>query len=93
MNEFSKKSRQLTPELYRSFKTALELGKWPDGNPLSREQKSLVLEAIIIYENRHLQEQDRTGYIADQCRSAGGDSAEGQAGAGDNAGTKPIKWQ
>ena len=29
----------MTPEVYDRLRLAVETGKWPDGNPLSEEQK------------------------------------------------------
>jgi len=56
--------KRLDPEIYRRFKTALELGKWPDGQLLSQEQKEICLQAVIMYESEHnIPEEERTGYI------------------------------
>lgn len=69
MSEFKEKARQLSPDIYRQFKKAIEVGKWPDGRRLGSEQREIVLEAIILYENAHLPEEERTGHIADACKS------------------------
>jgi uncharacterized protein YeaC (DUF1315 family) len=53
----------ITPEVHASLRRAVEIGKWADGNPLSREQSELCLQAMIAYEQRHLEVQQRTGYI------------------------------
>ena len=54
----------LTPEVYQRLKQAVELGKWPNGDPLDREQKALCLEALMTYEVRNqVPEQERIGYI------------------------------
>ena len=76
MNDFTQQSEQLTPEMYRRFRTALELGKWPDGSAMSGEQRDIVLQALIVYENRHLPPEKRTGYIEDGCRSQAGDDEQ-----------------
>ena len=31
---------QMPKEVYERLKTAVELGKWPDGQPLTEEQKT-----------------------------------------------------
>ncbi|PSF04675.1 DUF1315 domain-containing protein [Marinobacter fuscus] len=55
---------RLDPSVYRNLKQAIELGKWPDGRPMSREQREISLEAVIYYENKHnVPETDRTGYL------------------------------
>lgn len=54
----------LNPEIVDSLRRAVELGKWPDGRRLSREQTETCLQAIIAWEAKHLPEQARSGYIA-----------------------------
>lgn len=53
----------LTPDIIERFKTAVELGKWPDGRRLTPEQKDTCLQAIIAYEHQHIPEHERTGYV------------------------------
>jgi len=55
---------RLDPTVYQNLKRAIELGKWPDGRVVSREQRSICLEAVIYYERTHnVPEQERVGYI------------------------------
>ncbi|MFV8571484.1 YeaC family protein [Marinobacter sp. SBS5] len=55
---------RLDPTIYRNLKQAIELGKWPDGRAISREQRAICLEAVIYYENKHnVPEQERVGYL------------------------------
>lgn len=61
---------QLNPEIYQNLKTSLELGKWPDGRPLTADQKEICMQAIIAYEHKNLDEKDRTGFIErGECKS------------------------
>lgn len=61
---FEDAAESIPKEIYEKFKEAIELGKWPDGRVLSREQKELCLEAVMLYELRHsVPENERTGYI------------------------------
>ena len=53
----------MSPDIYRNLKRAVELGKWPDGKPLSVEQRRNALEAVIAWGELHLDEQERVGYI------------------------------
>ena len=53
----------ITPEIYASLKRAVELGKWDNGQPLTREQTEHSLQAIIAYEHRHVPVDRRTGFI------------------------------
>jgi len=54
----------LNPEIVGRLRRAVELGKWPDGQRLSREQVATCLQAVIAWETKHLPEAERTGYIA-----------------------------
>ncbi|MFO7704276.1 MAG: DUF1315 family protein [Halopseudomonas sp.] len=70
MTSFAEMLRNITPEVYASLKTAVEIGKWPDGRKLTREQKELCLQAMIAWEQDHLPEDQRTGYMGPQnCKS------------------------
>jgi len=65
--------KRLDPNVYRSLRQSIEMGKWPDGRKLSPEQRSISLEAVIHYENTHnMAEEERTGYI-DRGAKAGTD--------------------
>lgn len=60
----------ITPEIYQRLCRAVELGKWPDGKPLTREQKEQSMQAIIAYDGSHHSEDQRVGYI-DRGKKAG----------------------
>ncbi len=53
----------ITPEVYQNLCRAVELGKWPNGELLTREQKEQSLQAIIAYDQRNHSEKQRVGYI------------------------------
>lgn len=53
----------MTPELYQRLARSLELGKWPDGRPLSPAQREHTLQALIIWGERNLPEQERVGFV------------------------------
>ena len=53
----------ITPDIYRNLKRAIEIGKWPDGRSLTPEQRELSLQAVIVYEAKHVPESERTGFI------------------------------
>jgi len=53
----------MTPEIYRSLRRAVEIGKWPDGKPLSPEQRSESLQALIAWGELYLPESERIGFI------------------------------
>lgn len=60
---FEDVAKQLNPEIYQRFKQALELGKWPDGRVLTKEQKEICLQAVILFEASHKAESERVGFI------------------------------
>jgi uncharacterized protein YeaC (DUF1315 family) len=75
-------------DTYQRLKTAVELGKWPNGQVLSREQKELSLQAVIAYETRHLPPEQRTGYIERNKPTACGHTDEETAEE-----ELPLRWE
>ena len=73
----------LNPEIIERFKTAVELGKWPDGRALTSEQRDTCMRAIIIYEHENMNEDERTGYVP----------PKDTACAGHEDDVKPVKWK
>lgn len=68
---FSATASGLTPDVYDRFRTALETGKWPDGQSLTANQKQTVMEAILTWEAANLPEDQRTGFIPrNECQSS-----------------------
>lgn len=41
----------MTPEVYENLKTAVELGKWPDGTALNEAQKENTLQLVMAYQS------------------------------------------
>ena len=74
----------MTPETYRSLRRAVELGKWPDGSPLSPEQRENAMQAVIAWGEKHLDASQRVGYI-DKGHKAG-DSC-------DDPEETPLNWK
>ncbi|MBA1187784.1 DUF1315 family protein [Pseudomonas entomophila] len=66
MSTFAQMIENITPEIYESLKTAVELGKWSDGRRLTQEQKELSMQALIAWELQNLPEDQRTGYMGVQ---------------------------
>ena len=67
---FDQLAANMTPDIYSRLREAIELGRWPTGQKLTVEQKNLSLEAIIKYEvSNDMPVEQRTGYIASQCKS------------------------
>lgn len=55
--------KQVTPEIYQRMKAAIETGKWPDGSPVSEQQRENCLQLVIAWDARNLPEQERTGWL------------------------------
>lgn len=53
----------ITPEIHENLKSAVETGRWANGDRLTPQQLEHSLQAIIAYEARHLPEEQRVGYI------------------------------
>lgn len=63
MNIVNELVESLTPSMVNDLKQAIELGKFPDGQVVSNEQKELMIEATILYDALKLPEEERTGFI------------------------------
>ena len=61
--EYQDLLKQLSPEVYARLKRALELGRWPDGQPLTDDQRNHCMQAVIAYDQIHLPQEQRVGYI------------------------------
>lgn len=53
----------MTPEIHQQLKTAIELGKWPNGDRLSPAQIEHCMQAVIAWDELYLPAQDRTAFI------------------------------
>lgn len=76
----------ITPDIYNNLKRAIELGKWPDGNKISQEQRQLCMQAVIAYEHTHLEPEQHTGFIPPEPHSSCADDHEHPEQ------DKPLKW-
>ena len=61
--DYQQMIESMTLEIYQNLRTAVETGKWPDGQKLTPDQRQNAMQAIIAWGQRHLPEQDRIGYI------------------------------
>lgn len=50
--------QSLTYPQYENLRTALELGKWPDGNRLSEEQRENTMQLVIAYQSHVLKSEE-----------------------------------
>lgn len=63
MNSLAELLKSITPDIYENLKRAIELGKWPNGQTLDKEQQALCMQAVISYEHEHLKAENHTGFI------------------------------
>ena len=82
--DYRKLIESMTPEIYRSLRRSVELGKWPDGRPLSPEQRRETMQAVIAWGEMHLPEAERVGYI---------DRGHKEGDKCDDPQDTPLKWQ
>lgn len=54
MMQYDDVMRAVTPEIYERMKTAIETGRWPDGNRLTPAQLDNAMEIVIFYQARKL---------------------------------------
>ena len=68
---FDQLAQNMTPDIYSRIRESVELGKWPTGLALTKEQKGLCIEAMLKYEiSTNVPEHLRTGYLEQACKSA-----------------------
>ena len=81
----------MRPQVHSALKKAVEIGKWPNGEKLSQEQRALCMEAVLTYDQVHLAETERVGYIdrgiKEEGEMCGDDLNKGGTGA-----ETPMKW-
>ena len=62
---FAEMIEKMSPEIYTALKSGVELGRWPNGQALTVEQKEISMEAVLRYEAQSTTPEDqRVGYIA-----------------------------
>ena len=69
---------QLSPDIVARLRQGIETGRWPDGQTVTPEQREHSLRAVIAWEQQHLPQEQRVGYI-DKGRKATAADAAGQA--------------
>ncbi len=62
-NSFEELLSSITPEVHSKLKQAIELGRWENGDRLSKEQVELCMQAVIAYDEIHLNDEQKIGYI------------------------------
>jgi len=82
--------QHMDPEIHMNMKTAVELGRWANGERLSQQQLENCMQAIIAYEQLYLPEHERVGYIDRSGLKKTHCDDTPTAGDGDHA--QVLKW-
>ncbi|MGL6257865.1 YeaC family protein [Vibrio sp. WXL210] len=43
----------ITPQVYQRLTYAIETGRWPEGQPLTTEQRDQCMQAVMLYQSKH----------------------------------------
>ncbi|GDY27409.1 MULTISPECIES: YeaC family protein [unclassified Agarivorans] len=43
----------MSPDIYQNMLSAVETGRWPDGNKLTDEQRDHTQQMVILYQAKH----------------------------------------
>jgi uncharacterized protein YeaC (DUF1315 family) len=84
----------MTPDIYRNMKDAVELGRWGDGRTMTSEQKEFSIEAMMRYEHLNkIAEADRIGFVdtTNKRRQKAEAHAKAKANSLTDDDTQPIK--
>jgi len=55
--------QSITPQIYKNIKTSVELGKWPNGLKLTKEQLEQSMQILIAYDSANKPHEERVGYV------------------------------
>ena len=91
-NEFQQLISNIKPDVYQNLKTAVEVGRWPNGVKLTAEQRHLSLQAIIAYEVKHLPPEERTGYVPPIEKSGCKGDKKDNKSTQDDSPNEPLHW-
>ncbi len=50
--------RAMTPEIYERMLTAVETGRWPDGQKLTEGQRENAMELVMVYQAKYLDQNE-----------------------------------
>lgn len=51
--DFKTLAQTMDAETAEKLQTAVELGKWGDGTPLTDEQREAAMQAMIVWQSKH----------------------------------------
>lgn len=93
--KFEQLIQNLDADIYQRLRTAVELGKWANGEALTAQQKEISIQAMIAYERIHFPPEQRTGYIEPKpSRGEGRNNASACGHKEDDAQEDvPLRWE
>ncbi len=62
-NSMQELLESITPEIHEQLKTAVELGRWENGEKLTTEQKEDCVEGVIAYDLEYTDPENRVGFL------------------------------
>ncbi|MEK9648875.1 MAG: DUF1315 family protein [Gammaproteobacteria bacterium] len=62
-NSMQELLESITPEIHEQLKTAVDLGRWENGEKLTAEQKEHCLQAVIAYDLEYTDPEKRVGFL------------------------------
>lgn len=54
--DINKLLETMTADVFRNLQYAVETGKWHNGTPLSIDQRSTCMQAMMLYQSKHNKE-------------------------------------
>lgn len=85
--DYQKLIDTLSPDIIVRLRQGIETGRWPDGQPVTPEQREHSLQAVIAWEQQHLPEDQRVGFI-----DKGKKAAKAGAAASGDGDTQQLRW-
>lgn len=89
---FEDTAESIDPEIYKRFKEAVELGKWPDGRKLTVQQKEICLQAMMLFEDKNnVADPQRVGYVDSKKKTPSCDSKDSNSSSTGSDDTSTIR--
>ena len=61
--DYSQAVSSLTPELITKLKTAIELGRWENGDKMTSEQVESAMQAVMLWEAKNLSNEHNEPFV------------------------------
>lgn len=64
--DYSQTVASLTPQMIAKLKTAIELGRWENGDKLTSEQVESAMQAVMLWEAQNIGNKDNQPFVVDK---------------------------